>query len=42
VETGGCFQNVVEKITRKIFSAGSQRVKICKYNMAVYVPTAGS
>jgi len=42
VYTGGWIQNVVEKITRKIFSAGSQRVKICKYNMAEYVLTAGS
>jgi len=29
VETGGWIQNVKEKITRKIFSAGSQRVNIC-------------
>jgi len=29
VETGGWIQNVMEKITRKIFSMGSQRVSIC-------------
>jgi len=40
VETGGWIQNVVEKITRKIFSVGSQRLRnelrFAQYNMEEY------